>query len=461
MQSVAVNNENRDKLLKNERPNLSINTQLPRKKKSWHLFSSREKTKFDQQNNSKPHSFTPKLLKRTSLPLPSSQSDPSVLHHQSTSKNLRPIRNTIVPMFSNTNYEKSIDEDDKQHRSMDSSSVHSNGSVHHTLKKFHLPHLHKRIHSQHKSVVSDDRLYTPTVPVPIIPPMVDWSSQEPISPPPWELSSNDEDEGNRQHHFVFHHANHVEKQAEADIDVATTGYHSDTELDRISSANISPTGTTSHSLDDVALTTSSSLTAVSTHSTYDDQGSTAHLKRRSSCPTYDTMSLNSSSSSKTLVENDIIAITEQHTRYMSVLKKYTHPVNKKPVFKSCQKVKARAAEAAANGESLHVSNSIYSSFCEENLKYLYIPNVFDPATREHVLEFSAIKPRKYQLHRKTNWKREAKALLSWHHMLEDKIHKHAPVYYLPKEMVSFFFCYICCVTWDTHCRICVLFLAIR
>jgi hypothetical protein len=423
MHSIAVNNENGDKLLKSDRPNLSINTNLPRKKKSWHLFSSR---KADQDSNSKPNSFSPKLLKRTSLPI-SLPPSPPTLHHQSTSLSLKPIKNAINPMRSNSSHEKLTEEDDKAPKSTDSSSIHSSGSVHSTLRKLHLPQLHKRSSSQHKSAISEDRMYTPTVPEPIMPTLVDWSPQEPISPPPWELS------GNKRHSL----ANHYQDQVEAD----TTDYHSDSEIDRLNNSTVSPTSTITNS-SDVTLGTSS-LTTVSSHSSYDDQGST-HLKRRSSCPTYDTMSV---SSSRTLVDNDIIAITEQHTRYMSVLKKYTHPVDKKPVFKTCQKVKARAAEAAANGEPVHLSNSIYSSFCEDSLKYLYIPNVFDPVTREPILEFSAIKPRKYQLYRKTSWKREAKALLTWHHLLEEKIRKPAPAHPLPKEMVSFT---ICCVTWITH-----------
>jgi hypothetical protein len=393
MQSIAVNNE---KSLKGDRPNLSINTNLPRKKKSWRLFSGRD--------NSKTKSFSPKLLKHTSLPIPCPPSPPTAI-------SLKPIRNTIAPMFSKNS------SNDELLKSADSNSVHSTGSVHNTLKKFHLPQFHKRSNSQqHKSTatVIEERMYTPTAPEPIMPTLVDWSPQEPISPPPWELSPSN----NKRHSLMF--------QVEAD-------YHSDSEIDRLNSSDVSPTTINSS---DITLT----AVSINSSSSYDDSSSAGtRLKRRSSCPTYDTLSVNSSTSSKTLVENDIIAITEQHTRYMSVLKKYTHPADKKPVFKSCQKVKARAAEAAANGESVHVSNSIYSSFCEESLKYLYIPNVFDPVTREPVLEFSAIKPRKYQLYRKTSWKREAKALLTWHHLLEDKIRKPTPLKHLPKELLIFFF----------------------
>jgi hypothetical protein len=98
--------------------------------------------------------------------------------------------------------------------------------------------------------------------------------------------------------------------------------------------------------------------------------------------------------------------------------KQNKSVEKKPVLKSCQKAKAKAAQAAAQGETVHINNPIFSTLCEDNLKYAYIPNVFDPETHEPLVKFASMKPRKYQLRRKVNWKKEAKALYSWNESLE-------------------------------------------
>jgi hypothetical protein len=74
-----------------------------------------------------------------------------------------------------------------------------------------------------------------------------------------------------------------------------------------------------------------------------------HIRRRSSCPTMHALSPSSSTSTLVENDNDIISITQAHTRHTSLLKRNL-VVEKKPAFKKCQKVKAKAAEAAAQGE---------------------------------------------------------------------------------------------------------------
>lgn len=327
---------------------------------------------------------------------------------------------------------KSVD-DKLDALSIDSDSVHSNSSVHSVLKKFHMPHFHLRSHSQHSSPAAYKEAaaeFIPVAPEPIMPDLVNWSPEAPLSPPPWELQNKTQFNNvrNKRHSLGYQYASMTtfERYEEEDDSITTidssntTEYHSDSEISsgRLSSnkslKRLSNTSTPSSSLSRSSTLVSSTLVG----------DSFSRIRRRSSCPSYDRFSMSSSGS--TVVENDIIAITEQHTR-TSVLKKYTHPADKKSPFKSCQKAKARAFEAATNGNTVQPGgNPLISSFCEDSLKYLYIPNVFDPVTREPVLEFSTVKPRKYQLHRKTSWKREAKALMTWHHTLEEYLRKPTP-----------------------------------
>jgi hypothetical protein len=153
------------------------------------------------------------------------------------------------------------------------------------------------------------------------------------------------------------------------------------------------------------------------------------ISRRKSCPgDYDAISdaatlVNDTSPSHSFSEKDIIVITEEHTRQMPVLKKCTPPVNRNPVFKGCRKVKAQAAEMAAQGTPIHIthSNVLYSTICEDYLRNLFIPTVFDPDTHNPIIDFSAIQPRKLQLRRKSSWKREAKALNIWQQTLKQSM----------------------------------------
>lgn len=250
------------------------------------------------------------------------------------------------------------------------------------FKKFHVPHFH----TKRSKSTSLECPYEPKAPEPIMPPPMQCSPDS-ISSPPWEYPTQNQ---KRHSMNVFDYDNQ---------------YHSDTDI-----------------------SSSSEFTLV-------DSVPTVRIRRRSSCPTYDALSLTSTtvSNSTTLVENDIMSITETQTRMSStVFKKYTHPADKKTSLKHCRKMKARAAEAAANGTVARSSSSF--------LKYLYIPNVFDPVNHETVLEMASIKPRKYQLYRKTSWKREAKALMTWHHTLESSMTRPGPP---PHPKVIFFF--YCCI----------------
>lgn len=259
------------------------------------------------------------------------------------------------------------------------------------FKKFHVPHFHKR------AKTTEYTNFEPVAPEPIIPQLVNWSPETPLSPPPWELEKEPIVPIRKRHSMLNNQIASLFDEEETVA--ASTEYHSDSEI---------------HNPTDHA----SDVTLVETSS---------RIRRSSSCPTYDSLSLTSSNS--TLVDNDIMSITEQHTRHMSVFKKYTHPADKMPALKSCQKKKARAAEAAANGNVGSQSNFF--------LKYLYIPNVFDPMTHETILEFAAIKPRKYQLYRKTSWKREAKALMTWHYTLEQYMQE--PTKPLDSKVKSIYF----------------------
>lgn len=414
------------------RPNLSINTSFNKKKKGWHqLFSHHNHNKTaiattDANNRDLP-------TKRNSLPTPSPPpplSSTPQLHHHSTSISLAPLllRKTASPAASSSSSNSSAE-------NLTDDSINDQ-SVASPFKKFHLPSFHKRSNSHHNFpsstitspiIVEEKEHYTPHAPEHIMPTLVDWSPEAPVSPPPWELNDPKSVYHHKKRDSLSNHTSYKDFCRTSSINsssIHTEDYHSDSEANNniTKSLQRSPSDSTSRNSDVTLI----GLTSIPSTSSADDSASPASLRirRRSSCPNYDTLSLSSTStsSSKTLIENDIITITEQHTRHMSVLKKYTHPIDKKPAFKTCQKAKARAAEAAVNGEVLS-SNSLYSSFCDDSLKYLYIPNVFDPVTREPILEFAVIKPRKYQLHRKTSWKREAKALMAWHHTLEEQIHQ--------------------------------------
>ncbi|KAI9486312.1 MAG: Dbl homology domain-containing protein [Benjaminiella poitrasii] len=255
-------------------------------------------------------------------------------------------------------YEKTpvekVADDNSSYKSTDS---YSSNSVHSAFKKFHLPHFHKRSNSTHKVPLPDNDIYAPKAPEPIMPSLVDWSPEDPLSPPPWELtddskmSSKRHSMGERNMTSDAASATYTD-QIDATVLNQENGYHSDSECDKFNN-NVPTTN-----------------------------------------------------------------VSPQHTRDVPVLKRYKHPSEKKSPLKTCEKARARAAEAAAQGESIGHHTL---SFCEENLKYLYIPNIFDPLTREPVVEFATIKPRKYKLHRKTSWKREAKALMTWHHTLDEKL----------------------------------------
>lgn len=429
MQSIHSNNND---TLKGQRtrPPLTVNTTNIRRKKWGSLFSSRDRIS--------PISAT-----------------------------IGPKSTKILKSFTDeptSNLRDSVDEKFDA-LSMDSDSVHSNSSVHSVLKKFHMPHFHLRSNSHHPAPATNKE-FIPVAPEPIMPDLVNWSPEAPLSPPPWELNNKTQFHNvrNKRHSLGFQYASMTttfERYEEEDSSITTvdssntTEYHSDSEIGsgRYSSGSskslkrLSNTSTPTSTLSRSSTFASSTLVGDSSFS---------RLRRRSSCPSYDHFSMSTSSTSSsnssggsTVVENDIIAITEQHTR-TSVLKRYTHPADKKSPFKSCQKAKARAFEAATNGNTVQPGgNPLISSFCEESLKYLYIPNVFDPVTREPVLEFSTVKPRKYQLHRKTSWKREAKALMTWHHTLEEYLRKPTP----PMQNAIIVSCSVrlCCIFFQlTH-----------
>jgi hypothetical protein len=422
--NVAINNDNRDTLLNSSdsptRPNLSIDTNI--KKKKWNsIFSAKDKIKFDL-------SPTKESKKRPSLPTPPNThtgeytESPSISSHDSLER-----------LDTLTSVSSSEEQKPKSVYCESCNTTHS--GVQSVLKLFHLS---KRMNSA--STVDQDSeaacSYTPVAPEPIMPALINWSPDAPLSPPPWELQQQQQSE-------PIHHTQNKRQSTgynsvytsvsfydEAEVESITTldsasalDYHSDSEIGNYNTrhkSNLSPSSSIGR-ISDVTLTDSTlspgEISATSSQHRW--------LRRRSSCPAFDTLSINSTStsSSATLVDNDIISITEQHTRHTPAFKMYTHPADKKPAFKVCQKAKVAAAEAAANGNSIQLNNPFFSTLCEESLKYLYIPNVFHPETREPVLEFSTIKPRKYELHRKTSWKKEAKAMMTWHHTLEENIRK--------------------------------------
>ncbi|KAG1551725.1 hypothetical protein G6F51_001664 [Rhizopus arrhizus] len=268
-------------------------------------------------------------------------------------------------------------------------------------KKFHFPSFRK----QEPQLTG----YMPEVPEPIVPSLIDWSSEAPLSPPPWESHQPKETTVKKRHSMVppksYSFTCFQEEDVESLDTEDDTDYHSDPEL--------------INNLSDMNLSNLSSDVTLNSTDTQHEHG----LRRRSSCPDYDLTPLTTS----TMVEKDILWITEQNTRHMSLLKKYTHPVDKKVAFKPCQKAVARAAEAAVSGNTISHHGPIYLHFCEETLRHLYIPNVFDPITREPILQFTNIKPRQYQLRRKTSWRKEAKGLMVWHDSLKELVEKDSLV----------------------------------
>lgn len=277
-----------------------------------------------------------------------------------------------------------------RYNSDDISNVHSIKSFQGSLKMIRF------LRSSSKKSTKGE-LFTPIPPEPIFPTLVDWSPKDPISPPPWEQDDFD----------LLDQHKHLKQHSLSDNSLMNN--QSDFDLS---------------SLTDTQSNDSSTLV-----------GDTQILQRRFSCPNMNRLSLQSSISSSTLVENnDIISITVEHTRNVTLLKKNNPPTEKKPVLKTCQRTKERAAQAAAQGETIHVDNPLFSVLCEESLKYHYIPNVFDPETGEPLVKIASIKPRKYQLRRKVNWKKEAKALMKWHHSLESLLQQPPLVQSLTSDL---------------------------
>ncbi|CAO3701379.1 hypothetical protein G6F70_004739 [Rhizopus microsporus] len=354
------------------RPALSINTKNISRRKRWSgLISAKEKIKSDLQRIS---SFG-----QTEEFVSSPESECSVVAQTQPTYRLK-SSDTMT--------------------SQESSST--NGSA---KKKFSFPHFRRH------SGLTEKSTYVPEVPEPIMPPLIASSPDEVLSPPPWEA----EDINRKRHSLsaakLYSFTYHEEEEEEEELPDTEEDeeYHSDPEL----------------------LNNNSNLSSISSDVTLHPAsiGNRHSLRRRSSCPSYDAISLSSSSS--TMVEKDILYVTEQHTRNMLLLKK-NRPVDKKVTFKPCQKVIARAAEAAANGDT--VSGPMFLPFCEETLRYTHIPNVFDPDTREPVLQFTNIKPREYQLRRKMNWKKEAKALMTWHDTLQVLLNQPSAIHSRIQQM---------------------------
>ncbi|RCH77914.1 hypothetical protein CU098_002489, partial [Rhizopus stolonifer] len=380
-----------------KRPNLSIDTDTKttalKKNAFQQFFSPKDKSVNDIKSSSSPKRPLENIRKYKSLPaLPVHGKNSQ--HHHSSSINLNSIlpKLTGSPLSSISSHDSSTEKLSEKSDSERPKIHSSNNTGSQVFKKFHMPHFSKRTNTA--SFIQDTlSQYQPIIPEPIMPTLVNWSPEVPISLPPWELDDN-----SKRHSIAFQQTSaFVEEPSvlEDHESFSTIGSHSDSEI-------FDHNNRTSPST-----TESSDVTSLSTQSSHDinDTFSLPVIRRRSSCPIFDRSSSSfSSSTSKTLVENDIIAITEFHTRNMSILRRYRHPVEKKSAFKPCQRAKARAAEAASNGELMTHTNSFFDSLCEDTLKYLYIPNVFDPVTREPIVEFALIKPRKYQLYRKTNWK---------------------------------------------------------
>ncbi|KAI8875733.1 hypothetical protein K501DRAFT_338527 [Backusella circina FSU 941] len=268
------------------------------------------------------------------------------------------------------------------------------------FRKLHVRSLNK-IRSSTDATSYFDHVVVPDAPEPIIPSVSEWTPETSLtSPPPWEYLQN----------HIYTSSNH--------------NYHGLSNKEK-------RMGRLYTDVDIVKLNRKATIRSVdqsfapSIHSS----NSTPDISRRKSCPgDYDITSdsttlINDTAHSHSFSEKDIIVITEEHTRHMSVLKKYTPPVNKNPVFKGCRKVKAQAAEMAAQGNPIHLSHSsgLYSTICEDYLKNIFIPTVFDPYTHQPIVDFLAIQPRKFQLQRKMSWKREAKALNIWQQTLKKSI----------------------------------------
>jgi hypothetical protein len=377
MKAVATKNSPKE----SRRPNLVIDTDVHTKKKTWqHLF---------QKDRTSPKLRISKSSTTQSLPTP-------------------PPTNPMKEM-------------ERAQTSDDYSSISGVQSV---FKKLQMSQRNKKRYSSDMIQISD-------VPEPVMPSLVNWSPEAPISPPPWEYD-NKPPLLKRHSSGLRSQVNSIKNMFQPESDAS--GYHSDNEITKLNRHE------STHSIGH-----SSDVTLVeSRHS----NNSSPELTRRSSCPNIaDDDSVSSSStlasvitptsSSSSWNDKDIIAITEQHTRRMTGLKKYVHPVEKQPTFKPCQKAKARAAEVAASGNTLPPGSSpSICSIYDDNLKYLYIPNVFDPITNEPVLEFTSIRPRRFKLHRKTSWKKEAKALMVWQQGLKNSLSNSQPSNAL---VITFFF----------------------
>lgn len=298
------------------RPNLTINTSFNKKKKGWHqLFTNHlsNKTATDGQGQRT-------LLKRNSLPssYPSPSTSP-VRHHSSTSISLAPIlrRKTASPTANSTNStgENISDESNSSH------------TVTSPFKKFHLPSFHKRNNSHHtlssindatasltstaqiKEEKEEEDHYTPNAPEHIMPTLVNWSPEAPVSPPPWELNdprSLYHQQRQKKRHSVSNHRhsynNLCQPTSLISSDIAIGDYHSDSETTINKPLQRSPSDSTDRS-SNVTLIGLTSVVVPSISSTDDGSSSLAatetaatttaalRVRRRSSCPTYDALSL--------------------------------------------------------------------------------------------------------------------------------------------------------------------------
>jgi hypothetical protein len=360
MKAVATKNSPKE----SRRPNLVIDTDVHTKKKTWqHLF---------QKDRTSPKLRISKSSTTQSLPTP-------------------PPTNPMKEM-------------ERAQTSDDYSSISGVQSV---FKKLQMSQRNKKRYSSDMIQISD-------VPEPVMPSLVNWSPEAPISPPPWEYD-NKPPLLKRHSSGLRSQVNSIKNMFQPESDAS--GYHSDNEITKLNRHE------STHSIGH-----SSDVTLVeSRHS----NNSSPELTRRSSCPNI--ADDDSVSSSSTLAS--VITPTSSSSSWND--KKYVHPVEKQPTFKPCQKAKARAAEVAASGNTLPPGSSpSICSIYDDNLKYLYIPNVFDPITNEPVLEFTSIRPRRFKLHRKTSWKKEAKALMVWQQGLKNSLSNSQPSNAL---VITFFF----------------------
>ncbi|KAI8355713.1 Dbl homology domain-containing protein [Blakeslea trispora] len=377
------------------------------------LFSPREKSLSEtiSKSNKKQHS----------LPTPPSSKDDPTLHDT--------CKSAFIDNGCSNNAGKIADEN-HSHRSIErpKSSHCRKSSGNQVLKKIHVPHFSKKANVQSSAIMD----YFPVLPEPIMPTIINWSSEIPVSPPPWELEGYDskiqQTKSNYKRHttYVDHSPVFTQepKTYEDHESFSTIGSHSDSDL--FDHHTESSAGSIAQESSDYALSTTSSRSSMDP---------VPRLQRRSSCPdfeqiAYSSTSSDSLSSSSTLVEKDIIHITELHTRDITLLRKNQHLTERRSPFKPCQKTKKRTSY----GEAMMAHSYFFDNLCEDTLKYLYIPNLFDPVTREPIVEFATIEPRKYQLYRKTNWKREAKAMLAWRHSLEERLLQPLPLQTAPAYM---------------------------